>query len=320
MVTRRGASLSVVEGERLLAKPSAEIPALTIAAGEDDFLRDRIVAAFRDGAQREGAEFLRLEGDAASAEEVAEALAAISLFATARRIWVREVAKIAKAAEEVLLAWAAGSGEGARVLVTSARGVADLRALQNLAATGTAIPCVASPAESRRWAERLVESAGLKLPSQGLEALLARAPSLLALSREIEKLAVHAGPGGKLPASALDIVAGARGGGSAERWAEAVLAGDRERARKEAAVLDAEGVGGTGSLWAIAERALQALDPPPYAVWQRSGARRPALSASAARQALDAVYRADRALKRGEIPDSELRDYVEQAITEKTRV
>jgi len=38
------------------------------------------------------------------------------------------------------------------------------------------------------------------------------------------------------------------------------------------------------------------------------------LSAAAARRALDAVYRADRALKRGEIPDAELRDFVEQTI------
>jgi len=314
MVSRGTGSLSVAEAERLFQGPMASLAPLTLAAGGDDFLRDRVVAAFRAGAMHEGSELLRLEGDSIGGEAMAEALGTISLFATARRIWIREAAKLAKPVEEVLLAWAGGAGDGARVLVTTARAVADLKTLQNLAAAGTTVTCEATAAESRRWAERLLEAAGLKLPSQAVEVLLGRAPSLLALSQEIDKLAVHAGPDGKMPASALDALAAARGGGSTERWAEAVLAGDLERARKEAAILDAEGIAGTGSLWAIAERALNALDPPPYAAWQRSGTRGSGLNAAAARRALDAVYRADRALKRGEIPDGELRDFVEQAI------
>jgi len=314
MVSRKTGSMSVAEAERLFRGPMASLAPLTLAAGDDDFLRDRVVAAFRAGADAEGSEVLRLEGDSVGGEAMAEALAAISLFATARRIWIREAAKLAKAAEEVLLAWAGGGGEGVRVLVTTARAAADLKTLQNLAAAGVTVTCETTASESRRWADRLLEEAGLKLPSQAVEVLLGRAPSLLALSQEIDKLAVHADEGGKLPASALDALAAARGGGSTERWAEAVLAGDVERARREAAILDAEGAAGTSSLWAIAERALAALDPPPYAAWQRSGTRGSALSAAAARRALDAVYRADRALKRGEIPDAELRDFVEQAI------
>lgn len=314
MVNRKTGTMSVAEAERLFAGPMTSLAPLTLAAGDDDFLRDRVVAAFRAGAEKEGSELLRLEGDSTGGEAMAEALGSISLFATARRIWIREAAKLAKGAEEVLLAWVGSGGDGARVLVTTARAVADLKTLQNLAAVGSTVTCEGAQAESRRWAERLLEEAGLKLPSQAVEMLLARAPSLLALSHEIEKLAVHAETGGKLPASALDALAAARGGGSTERWADAVLAGDLERARKEAAILDAEGVGGTGSLWAIAERALAALDPPPYAAWQRSGSRASGLSAAAARRALDAVYRADRALKRGEIPDAELRDFVEQTI------
>jgi len=314
MVSRKTVSLTVAEAERLFRGPMASLAPLTLAAGEDDFLRDRVVAAFRAGAEMEGSELLRLEGDSIGGEAIAEALGAISLFAAERRIWIREAAKLAKAAEEFLLAWASGGGEGARVLVTTARAVADLKTLQNLAAAGMTVPCETTAAESRRWAERLLEEAGLKVPSQAVEVLLGRAPSLLALSQEIDKLRVHAGEGGKLPASALDALAAARGGGSTERWAQAVLAGDLERARKEAAILDAEGAAGTGSLWAIAELALNALDPPPYAAWRGAGGRSSGLSAAAARRALDAVYRADRALKRGEIPDAELRDFVEQTI------
>ena len=141
----------------------------------------------------------------------------------------------------------------------------------------------------------------------------AHAPNLLALSREMEKLRLLAAADGSVPASALDVLAGARGGASAERWATAVLAGDAARARAEAATLDAEGVGGTSCLWAIAERALAALDPQPYGNYRRGGGG-PALRPAEARRALHVVYQADRGLKRGEIRDTEIRDYVEHEL------
>ncbi|HKW50566.1 MAG TPA: hypothetical protein VJQ53_02420, partial [Candidatus Eisenbacteria bacterium] len=71
MVTRRGARLDVSQAERLLVGPAAGLPPLVLAAGSDDFLRDRVVAAFRAGAAAEGADLSRLEGDDLSAEELA---------------------------------------------------------------------------------------------------------------------------------------------------------------------------------------------------------------------------------------------------------
>ena len=314
MVTRGAPSLGAADAERLLAGPAAAIPPLVLAAGPEEFLRDRLVASFRAGAAADASEFQRLEGDDLEAQTLAEALASVSLFADARRIWIREAAKLDKGAEETLLAWAAGSGEGVRVLVTTAREVADLKALQSLASRATVVALALSPAEARRWAERLVEEAGLKLPAGALEALVTRAPNLLAWSQEVAKLKLHAGPDGRLPASALDTLAASRGGASAERWAAAVLAGDGTRARVEAAALEAEGEGGTASIWAVAERALGALDPSPYGGFYRRSAPGPSMRPADARRVLDVVYRADRALKRGELRDAELRDFVEREI------
>ncbi|HET9252132.1 MAG TPA: hypothetical protein VFP58_08455 [Candidatus Eisenbacteria bacterium] len=314
-MTRRSGALAAAEAERLLREPASKLPPLALASGAEDFLRDRVVLAFREGAEAEGAEFQRLEGDSVDASRLAEALASVSLFGGARRIWIREVSRLEKGAEEALLAWASGPGEGARVLATTSRAVQELKTLQSLAARATTISCDASETEARRWAERLAEEAGLKLPAGALEAIAARAPNLLAWSHEIDKLRVHAGPDGRLPASALDTLAGARTTASAERWAAAVIAGDLREARAEAAALDAEGVGGTACLWAVAERALGVLDPQPYMAYRRGGAGSVSLGPDAARRALDVVYRADRALKTGEVKDQELREFVEREMT-----
>ncbi|HET9940160.1 MAG TPA: hypothetical protein VFR25_03575, partial [Candidatus Eisenbacteria bacterium] len=75
--------------------------------------------------------------------------------------------------------------------------------------------------------------------------------------------------------------------------------------------LEAEGEGGTTALWAVAERALYALDPSPYGYRRSSG---PPMRPADARRALEVVYRADRALKQGELRDAELRDFVEREI------
>jgi len=313
MVTRPKA-IDVMEAERLLAGRAASIPPLTLAAGDDDFLRERVVRAFRVGAAAERADFVRLEGDEAGPEEFARGFASISLFGSERRIWIREGSKLARACEEALLAWADGSAEGVRVLITSTRDVADLKVLQSIAAKGALVTCVAGAGERRRWSERLVADAGLKLPGAAIEELCARPASLLALRQEIEKLRLHADREGRVPASALGALGDARDAASVERWAAAVIFGDRIRARAEAAALDAERVGGTAGLWAVAERALAALDPQPYGPYRRQAVPGFPLRPATARRVLDAVYRADRALKRGEARDADLRDLVEQAL------
>lgn len=313
MVTKRGGTLSAADAERALRETADRLPAITLASGAEDFLRDRVVAAFRAGGEREGSDFQRLEGDSVDASQLAEALASVSLFGGSRRVWIREVSRLEKGAEEALLAWASAGGEGARVLATTARAVADLKTLQSLAASATVVSCDLGGPELSRWAGRLAEEAGLKLPGGGLEAIAARSANLLALSHEIEKLRVHAAPDGRLPAAALEALAGARTTASAERWAAAVIAGDARAARVEAAALDQEGVGGTACLWAVAERALGVLDPQPWAI-RRGGGGPAALTPAAARRALDAVYRADRALKSGEVRDQELREFVEREI------
>ena len=311
MVTRAPSTLAPLDAERLLAGSAASIPPLVLAAGPEEFLRDRLVHAFRAGAAAESSEFQRLEGDDLDAATLVEALTSVSLFADTRRVWIREAAKLEKGAEETLLTWAAGRGEGVRVLVTTARDATDLKVLQSLASRATVVALAPSPAEMKRWAERLVTEAGLKLPSGALESIASRSNGLLALSQELLKLRLHAGADGRLPAAALDSLAGSRGGASVERWAAAVIAGDVARTRVEAAALEAEGEGGTAALWAVAERALYALDPSPYGYRPRSG---PPMRPADARRALEVVYRADRALKQGELRDAELRDFVEREI------
>jgi DNA polymerase III delta subunit len=316
MVSRAGGALPVVEAERLLAGPAASLPPIVLAAGPEDFLRDRIVAAFRAGADRERADFRRIEGDEADGQDLAREFAAMSLFGTSRRIWIREGSKLDRSCEEAILGWADGPGEGVRLLVTTSRGAEDLKILGALASRGVTVSCIAGPAEARRWAENLCTEAGLKLGADAAGALAAGAGSLLALRQEIEKLRLHADAAGRVAAAAVPDAGVARAPASPEGWARALLAGDRARRLTETALLDAEGSSGSTSLWAVAERALGALDPQPYGPYRRTGAPGPAMTPAVARRALHAVYRADLALKRGEIRDAELREFVGRAIEE----
>jgi len=314
-MVRRGDSIPFDAAERALAGGWETIPPLTTAAGPDEFLRERLVRAFRAGGEREGAELERLEAEGLEAEALAGALASMSLFSSSRRLWIREGSKLDKGCEETLLAWARGTAEGTRVLVTTAREIAELKVLQALAAAGSSVACVPRPGETVRWVERMIAEAGLSLPAGAAEALAGHARDLLEARQEIEKLRAHAEPSGKVPPRALAALRGARAGASLDRWADAVLARDRATARREAAALDAEGIGGTSALWAVAERALAALEPQSFA-YRRGGAPRTPLTPSNARAALHAVYAADRALKRGEVRDAELRDLIERNVME----
>lgn len=312
-MVKRGTTLPFEEAERLLSQESAAIPPIVLAAGPDEYLRERLVNAFRAAGEREGSEFCRLEGDDLDAASLASALASISLFSASRRIWIREAAKLDKACETGLVEWARGPAEGARVLVTTAREIPELKTLQALAAVGASTVSVLRPGEAARWVSRMIEEANLALPSGAAEALAA-ARDLLEARQEVEKLRVHAEPSGKVPPRALAALRGARAGGSLDRWADAVLARDAAAARREGAALDAEGVGGGNALWAVAERALAALEPQSFG-YRRLAPRAP-LSPALARAALDAVYTADRALKRGEVKDAELRDLIERRLLE----
>ncbi|HEX7079197.1 MAG TPA: hypothetical protein VF363_12310 [Candidatus Eisenbacteria bacterium] len=313
MVTGGAARLDAAAAERRLRGSASNLRPITLAAGPDDFLRDRLVRAFREGGEAEGAEFQRLEGDELEPEALAGALASMSLFASSRRIWIREAAKLDKACEDVLFAWADGAAEGVRVLVTTARDPEELKSLQAIAARADVARCVARPGEAERWVARLFEEAGLVAPPGASDAVAHAAESLLAASREVEKLRLFADQAGKLPPAAAGALRGARTSASLDRWADAVLAGDLAASRREAAALDAEGAAGTNALWAVAERALAALEPQAFA-WRGGPRSGPRLTVPAARAALDAVYAADRALKRGEIRDAEIRDVIEQRL------
>ena len=311
MVTGR-ARAGVEDAEKYLEGPAARLATITVAAGAEDYLRDRLVGAFRRGSDAEGAEFLRLEADDLSAEELAQALASVSLFGNQRRIWIREGSKVDRGCEEALLAWADGGGAGARVLVTTVRDVPDLKVLQSLATRGSSVSCDVGPAERRRWGERMLEEAGVRLPGGALDAILARAGNLLALAREVEKLALHADASGRVLPAVLEILATGRGAASVARWADGLIRRDQPAVAAESARLESEGEGGGSSLWAVAERALQALDPTPFGYDRRpTPAPGSGISPNRARALLDRVYRADRGLKRGEIPDADLRTYLE---------
>lgn len=317
MVVSRGGTLTFPEAERLLRGAAAGLPALILAAGEEAWLGDRLVAAFRAGGVAEGAEVRRLEGDEVSAEELEGAFEALPLFGGGVRLWIREGSKLSKAALERLLAWAAGPGEGVRVLVTTVREAGELKSLESLAARGAMVVCSIRPADRAGWVKRMAEEAGLALPAGLLAAIAASTPGLLAAAQEIEKLAALADASGRVPASATEALRGAATEGSLARWVEALLAGDRGTARGEAAALSAAGVGGTSALWALAERALGSLEPGGFG-WPRRATGRP-ISPATARRMLDAVYRADRALKRGELKDEDLMESLAMAAEETLR-
>jgi DNA polymerase III delta subunit len=301
----RGGVLSVREAEPMLRGSASELPALMVGAGSDELLRERLAHAARAGAEAEGAEFQKLEGDTLDAETLAGALATLSLFGEARRIWIREGSKMEAAVEEALLAWGDNPGEGVFVLITTARDVEDLKFLGALAARGATVPCRLRGGEGLEWAGIIAREEEVKLPGATIEAIYRSAPDLLSFRQEIRKLAAHADAEGKVPANALDSLREAQVGASVERWAQAVLAGTAAEARAETEALAREGLGGTSALWALAEHALGALEPQSF-FYRRSTRSMAPLSPAKARAVLDQVYRADRALKHGEIRDTEL--------------
>lgn len=305
--TSRGSIVAVREAERKLRGPAVGLPPLVLGAGNEDFLRDRLVQACRAGAESEGAEFQRLEGDALDAETLAGALATLSLFGGARRIWIREASKMGGAVEETLLRWMDHPGKGVFLLLTTSRQVDELKFLSTLAARTVTVPCVVRGRDGLEWAELIVGEEGLKLPGRTVEAILGATPDLLSFRQEIRKLAARADPEGRVPAQALDSLREARVGASVERWAQAVLTGSDADARAETEALAREGVGGTSALWALAEIALGALEPQSFS-YRRAGRAVAPLQPAKARAVLDQVYRADCALKRGEIRDVELAD------------
>ncbi|HEU4726048.1 MAG TPA: hypothetical protein VFU59_12250 [Candidatus Eisenbacteria bacterium] len=289
-----------------------------LAAGPSDYWREHLVEAYRASAADAGAEFLRLEGDDLDAETLAGALESLSLFAASRRLWIREGAKIEKACEERLLALAADPIDGVAILLTTAREPSELKFLGALAAKATYVPCEERPGDAAKEAQRLAAEAGLKLPGGLLEAITARAGTLQSLRQELSKLALLADDAGRIAPSSLDAVAAGRVAASVERWAIAALQRDGAAARIEAAALSAEGSATGSALWAVASMALAALEPQSYGY--RRGPAGPTLRPAAARAALDAVYRADRAMKRGEIRDEEVLDVLERSLQGGTSV
>jgi DNA polymerase III delta subunit len=312
MVRAGGGRLAFPDAERLLAGPAAGLPALVLAAGAEALLHARLVAAFRTGAAAEGSEFRRLEGDELNAAELEGALQSLTLFGAGVRLWIRECSKLEKAAAESLLAWARGGAEGVRVLATTLREPGELKLLESFAERAAAVPCTVRPEERGRWAERMAREAGLTLPAGIAAAVAESSPDLLAASQELAKLAALADASGKLPQGASLVLRGAQAESTLDGWVNAVLAGDPRRARAEAAALAGAGPGGTAALWAVAERALGALEPGGFG-WPRRQPARP-IPAAAARRILDAVYRADRALKRGELREEDLMDALAPAV------
>ncbi|MBI4363998.1 MAG: hypothetical protein HY568_01080 [Candidatus Latescibacteria bacterium] len=302
----RASRIPVREAERLLLGPAAGLKPVLLAAGPEEFLRERLTRACRAGAEAEGAEFQRLEGDTLDAETLAGALGTLALFGGARRIWIRECSKMAGPVEETVLEWAGAPQEGVFVLLTTARDAEDLSFLKALASRAAAIPCALQGSEGAEWAEQIAREEGLKLPARTCDAILDASLNLLAYRQEIRKLAAHADPDGRVKPEALDAVRRGLPGASIDRWAAAVLAGGASSVRAETEALVRDGVGGTAALWAIAERALGALEPQAFFYRRAGAADGPPLAKASARAALDAVYRADRGLKRGDLRDSDL--------------
>ena len=284
MVKSRPGSVAVRDAERLLGGAAAGLPPAMLAAGADGYLRDRLVRACRAGAESEGAEFLRLEGDSLNAETLAGAFATRSLFGAARRIWIREGSKMAGAVEEMLLGWTEAPGDGVFVLLTTAREAGDLKFLQTLSSRAATVSCSFDRRDGSEWAETIAREEGLKLPSNTVEAILDACGDLLSYSQEIRKLAARADAEGRVPASALDVLREARASASLDRWASAVLSGTAAAARAETEVLARDGVGGTSALWAIAERALSSLDPQSF-FYRRTVQEGPRLDPARARGA-----------------------------------
>jgi len=314
MVTaKRGGTLPLREAEALLRGPASGFPPIVLGAGPDEFLRERLVHAFRAGSEAEGSEFQRLEGDALDAETLASALATLSLFGGARRIWIREGSRMGGTTEEALLAWSDAQGEGVALLVTTAREPGDLKFLEALAARAATIPCRARGGEGLEWAEIMAREEGVKLPAGTVESIYRSAPDLISFRQEMRKLAAHADGEGRVPAAALDALRELRTGASVERWAQAVLGGTAAEARLETEALTREGIGGTNAMWALAECALAALEPQSF-YYKRAPRPSVPLRAAKARAVLDQIYQADRALKGGEIRDTDLASTLVQTV------
>ena len=178
-----------------------------LLAGSEPLLRDEALAALREAVLSGGsADFNldRLEGDAATVGQLADALRTLPMMAARRLVWLREPAGGRggwKALTEALPDLVAGlDARAPAVLVVTAgavdRRLAWVKAFQRAPAAFVECEAPTAPRELVAFARREAKRLGVSLASDAAEALVERVgPHLLRLRSELEKAALLAGPG-----------------------------------------------------------------------------------------------------------------------------
>ena len=153
---------------------------------------------------------------------------------------------------------------------------------------------------------------GRASPSSGPPGSDRGAPEPLSLRQELE-IGRARGTTGKIPAPALDAIAGGRAAASVTLGRRGAPAGRRRRARRGRRV-SAEGSASGSAPRGRLDRAR--LAGAAGLRIRRGPTPLPRFVRRLPRAALDAVYRADRGMKRGEIRDEEVLDVLERAFRE----
>ncbi len=307
---------------RFLADPPASCRAVLLYGEDAGLIRERAETLVRSVAGSLDDPFRVAELDREGMARIAEEMAAQSLTGGRRVVRVREAGDAAAAPAEAAL-----SLGGDSLLVLEAPGLASrskLRALIERAAAAAAIGCY--PEEGRGLQQTIRETLGRDRVSADADALEWLAGQLgadrAATRGEVEKLALYAGPGGRVDLPAAQACVGDLAGLSLDDALFAATAGDVEQADRALERALAEGATPVGVLRAAllhvqrlerarggmaggvsAAEAAKAVRPPVF--FRRAPAFATALGlwpAAALADACAALWNAERECKRTGAP------------------
>ncbi|MFN3681389.1 MAG: DNA polymerase III subunit delta [Nitrospira sp.] len=204
-----------------------------LAVGEEDLLRDQVVAVFKAALLGEGGDFNYdlFYGDEATGADIRNCASELPAFAARRLVVVKAAEKLPAKETEVLLDYLSQPVETTTLVFVSAKLDGRLKFAQALTRQAVLIDC--SPLKDWQldgWIAKEAERLGLRLDQQAQQALKDFAgSSLQGLRRELEKLAAYTLASRVATAADVEALRGIEPGESIFDLTRAIA--DRQRGR-----------------------------------------------------------------------------------------
>ncbi|GMV49854.1 MAG: putative protein YqeN [Nitrospirae bacterium] len=214
----------------------AGIQPVYAVVGEEDYLRDKSVAAIRAaalGAEAEcGFNYDVFYGDDAALEDVLACAAEVPVFAGRRVVVYKSAEKLSAREGDKLLSYLSAPNETTTLIVTSAKLDGRLKWTQALGKRAVTVNCAPlREGQLPSWIRQEAAALGLKVHEEAIPLLKeVGGESLYAVRRELEKLAAYVPAGQMLQPSDVEALRGTEPGASVFDLVNAIAAHDAGRA------------------------------------------------------------------------------------------